>query len=152
MGNLIGPDVSHHQGVVDWSRVSGSCVFAFCKATEGVTFRDKRMAANRQGMRDANLILKGLYHFARPGNNTAVAEADHFCDVVGALEPGEVAVLDLETAHLSRQATGQWTRDWMKGRASVWAQRPGSTASDRFSTPWTPVGSSSTRFGSPSTD
>lgn len=114
MGDLIGPDVSHHQGAVDWSRVGDSCFFGFCKATEGVTFHDKRMAANRQGMRDAKLILKGLYHFARPGNNTAVTEADHFCDVVGGLEPGEVAVLDLETTHLSRQATGQWTRDWMK--------------------------------------
>lgn len=113
MGNLIGPDVSHHQGAVDWNQIGANCVFGFCKATEGRTFNDRLMAPNRQGMKDAGLILRGLYHFARPGNNAAAAEADHFCDVVDHLESGEVAVLDLESTHLDREATGQWARDWM---------------------------------------
>jgi GH25 family lysozyme M1 (1,4-beta-N-acetylmuramidase) len=120
---LFGPDVSHHQGPVDWQQIGSHCAYAFCKATEGSTFRDSQMKVNRRGMNDARLVLRGLYHFARPGRNSAAAEADNFCDTVGSLEPGEVAVLDLESTEINGPATGRWAREWM----SIVERRLGTT-------------------------
>ena len=67
MAGLIGPDVSHYQGVVDWNQVGGCCSFASSKATEGTTYTDPKFLVNRQGMKAAGLKVRGLYHFGRPG-------------------------------------------------------------------------------------
>ena len=67
--SLLGIDVSHYNGEVDWFSVSDSDVkFAFAKATEGTSMVDDRFANNWKGMGDAGL-LRGAYHFARPGGD-----------------------------------------------------------------------------------
>jgi hypothetical protein len=93
--NLI--DCSNAQGSINWVAVKNAGVQgAWLKATEGVTFNDSWYATNR---RRANVIglRTGAYHFARPENNSAVAEADHFSHVIG--KPGRrdlKPVLDME--------------------------------------------------------
>jgi lysozyme len=58
-----GVDISHHQGVVDWSRMAGDGVhFAYIKASEGHSFKDDRFAPNWAGARQAG-IVPGAYHF-----------------------------------------------------------------------------------------
>ena len=48
MTELLGVDVSHFQGVIDWPAVAKSGVqFAMIKATEGTGFVDPRYVANR---------------------------------------------------------------------------------------------------------
>ena len=87
-GALPGIDVSHHQGLIDWSEVAGSGQrFAFAKATEGSTFVDPNYAFNKSEAEMAG-ILFGAYHFARPdgATNDAIVEADHFVDAAQ-LEP-----------------------------------------------------------------
>src|SRR5262249_22791906 len=65
--SLKGIDVSNYQGKIDWQAVKKSgVVFAFAKATEGVDFVDKSFAANFKAMKAAG-IIRGAYHFARPG-------------------------------------------------------------------------------------
>jgi len=60
---VMGIDVSHHQGPIDWSRLAGSEVrFAWIKATEGGDWRDTRFAENWAGARSAG-IVPGAYHF-----------------------------------------------------------------------------------------
>jgi lysozyme len=61
--SVIGIDVSHHQGVIDWPRVAQAGVqFAYIKATEGGDFADKRFRENWKGAETAG-IPRGAYHF-----------------------------------------------------------------------------------------
>ena len=95
-GPPVGIDVSHHQGEIDWAEVAATAKFAFVKATDGLgsdaTFKD-----HWQAMKDAK-VLRGAYHFFRPLRDP-VAQADHFCDVVGALGEGDLPpVVDVEQA------------------------------------------------------
>src|SRR5437868_13951686 len=78
---LQGIDVSHYQGTVTWADVRASGRrFAFCKATEGLTYTDPTFTTNWAGMRAAGL-LRGAYHFGHPGDD-AVSQADRFCDTI----------------------------------------------------------------------
>lgn len=94
---LRGIDVSDWQPGIDWAAVATECQFAFVKATEGVGNVQDTFPTYRAEMAGAGLAIRGLYHFARPENGNPTGEADHFCDVVGSLNPGEVVVLDIET-------------------------------------------------------
>ncbi len=109
---LYGIDVSNWQGAVDWPAVRASGhVFAFAKATEGVTFVDRTLNANRQGMAAQDMVLRGLYHFGHPDRNSAADEAQHFLNTVGPLAQGEVPVLDLEVE--GGPGAGPWAAEWM---------------------------------------
>lgn len=62
---VLGIDVSHHQGEIDWPRVSKSGVaFAYIKATEGGDWLDKRFNENWERAKAAG-IARGAYHFFR---------------------------------------------------------------------------------------
>ncbi len=64
-----GIDVSHHQGPIKWDRVANDGIyFAFIKASEAFTFKDRRFEINTKGCRD-NGIRCGGYHFFRPGKD-----------------------------------------------------------------------------------
>lgn len=105
---LTGPDVSHHQGAVDWAQVrSAGHAFAWCKATEGTGFVDSRFARNWPAIRAAGLV-RGAYHFLRTESDPR-AQARHFLDVVGDLE-GSMACLDVETAGVGTNPTGAQAR------------------------------------------
>lgn len=61
--DVIGVDVSSHQGRIDWPSLKASGVsFAFIKATEGGDFRDRQFLRNWQDARAAG-IPRGAYHF-----------------------------------------------------------------------------------------
>lgn len=95
--SVLGIDVSNHNPPVDWQAVKNANIsFAFAKATEGVTFKDKTFATNWSGMKAAG-IIRGAYHFFRPAK-TADEQVDNFLKVVkNVLEPGDLPpVLDLE--------------------------------------------------------
>jgi lysozyme len=116
---VLGIDVSHHNGAIDWPLVGQSDVrFAFAKATDGSTFVDPRFTANWPAIRDAGL-LRGAYHFGRPGSDPEV-QASHFASVVGPLSWGELPpALDLEVMDgQSKQAVIDWTLAFL-GRAEL---------------------------------
>src|ERR1700761_4245634 len=65
-GAVPGIDVSHHQEVVNWAAVADAGeVFAFAKASEGMSVPDLYFADNWSGMKKAG-ILRGAYHFFHP--------------------------------------------------------------------------------------
>jgi len=122
--NPLGIDVSHHQGSINWTAVyADGKTFAFVKATEGVTYNDPRFVANMTNGTHAG-VLMGAYHFARPDNNSAQAEARHFLQVAGPyigngyLPP----VLDLEDPNentdlqqlFSSDELSQWVQTWLQ--------------------------------------
>src|SRR4051812_45840051 len=93
---LLGIDVSHYQGKVDWFAVArGNVKFAFAKASEGNLAVDATFRDNWQRMQEAGLF-RGAYHFGRPGRDPE-AQAALFASVVGALGFRDLPpVLDLE--------------------------------------------------------
>lgn len=61
--STYGLDVSHHQGEVDWQKVSKTKFkFVYLKATEGESFKDKRFLQNYAQAKQAGLVVGG-YHF-----------------------------------------------------------------------------------------
>ncbi|MFN8473980.1 MAG: GH25 family lysozyme [Anaerolineae bacterium] len=92
----MGIDVSIWQREVDWPTVKAAGIeFAFAKASEGTDFTDPTFAANWPAMEAAGL-LRGAYHYYQPDEDPE-AQARHFADVVGGLDPGDLPpVLDVE--------------------------------------------------------
>jgi lysozyme len=77
---IVGVDVSNHQGQIDWTALAESGVaFAYIKATEGGTFKDKSFARNWAEAERA-AIPRGAYHFASLCD--AAEEARNFIETV----------------------------------------------------------------------
>jgi len=75
--DVVGIDVSHHQGRIDWPAVARSGVrFAYLKATEGGDFVDSSFARNWAEARAAGLAV-GAYHFYRRCKGGSV-QAENF--------------------------------------------------------------------------
>jgi lysozyme len=61
--DMIGVDVSSHQGDIDWpSLAAGGIAFAYIKATEGGDFRDRQFQQNWSAAKAAG-VPRGAYHF-----------------------------------------------------------------------------------------
>ena len=99
-----GIDVSHHQGVIDWSQVAGAGVhFAFIKATEGGDHLDTRFSENWLQAGEAGLI-RGAYHFftfCTRGN----VQADHYLAVAPPMLDVLPPAVDVEFAGNCRSWT-----------------------------------------------
>jgi GH25 family lysozyme M1 (1,4-beta-N-acetylmuramidase) len=111
-----GIDISHWQGVIDWTKVAAAGKrFAFMKASESTDFVDATYVTNRAQARAAGLFV-GAYHFAQPttGAGDAVAEADHFVDTAQPASGDLVPVLDLErSGSLSQVALTAWVQSFL---------------------------------------
>lgn len=61
--SVLGIDVSHHNGDIDWEAVKAQGVsFAYIKATEGESITDKNYDSNYQSAKE-NGLTAGMYHF-----------------------------------------------------------------------------------------
>jgi Lyzozyme M1 (1,4-beta-N-acetylmuramidase) len=115
MTNMLqGIDVSAAQGVINWDSVlsSGAANFVFCKATEGLSYVDTRFHFNWDSAK-ARGFIRGAYHFAHLSQD-AVQEANFFVNTVGALDPADMLVLDIETASISGSQFTDWTLAWLE--------------------------------------
>ncbi|SDX21272.1 Lyzozyme M1 (1,4-beta-N-acetylmuramidase), GH25 family [Amycolatopsis xylanica] len=75
---VLGHDVSGHQGDVDWpAAVGGGARFVYIKATEGTGFRNPRFAQQYNGSYQ-NGMIRGSYHFARPDVSSGAEQANYF--------------------------------------------------------------------------
>lgn len=107
--SLLGIDVSHFQGTPNVAALkNGGIAFVIEKATQGVSYVDPTFAATRRAVQTSGLI-NGSYHFAQGQDPTS--EANHYCDTVGTLAAGELAVLDYET---SVPNPVQWCLTWLR--------------------------------------
>lgn len=117
--SVYGPDVSSHQGYVDWAAVRGAgCSFGFVKASGGCWYANPTFMSGWQGMAAAGL-QRGAYHFAfessgqpLPGPGPVV-EADYFLSKVMpyGLARGDMLVLDIEQG---AGALGAWALAWCR--------------------------------------
>lgn len=97
--HLIGFDVSHYQGIIDWEAVDSisgvrALDFVFVRATMGHDGEDRGFEMNWRGAR-ANHFIRGAYHYYRPDENSEM-QAYHFIKKVR-LSTGDLPpVLDIE--------------------------------------------------------
>lgn len=117
--SIRGIDISHHQGTIDWEKLSKARVgdepisFVFIKATEGKTFLDENFNDNFYQAREFG-FLRGAYHYFKP-NVSAKQQADYFLRQVH-LEDGDLPpVLDIEE-------TGSLSASDLRKAALVWLE------------------------------
>lgn len=115
--SIRGIDVSHHQGNIDWDKLSKAKIgdepvsFVFIKATEGVGLTDKKFHYNFKRAAEVG-IMRGAYHFFL-ADSSAELQAKHFIRTVK-LEEGDLPpVLDIEQM-------GQATPEQLRQRARDW--------------------------------
>ena len=135
-----GIDVSDHQGSVDWKAVKqAGKVFAFLKATDGITWTDPDFAANWNGARAAGLLC-GAYHFYETDDDPT-AQAQNFLRAVQ-LGPGDLPpVVDIEKLAAGGSA-GQAVKDlqtWLDAVETATGRTPLIYTSHGF---WTSLGTS----------
>jgi lysozyme len=113
--SVYGVDVSHHQKEVDWAKIkAGEVSFAFMKATEGISLRDKQFERNWQASADA-AVVRGAYHFYLPYLSPE-KQAEHFIRTV-TLSPGDLPpVLDVEVK-------GKKTKEQLQKDVKVWLRK-----------------------------
>ena len=120
---ILGIDVAHHQGDINWQLVSADGkVFAYVKATEGMTYTDPKFITNITNGNSAGLIM-GAYHYARPDNNTAIQDANNFINVAGsyigngnlppALDLEDTAGLPTLDSQFSSTELSNWVEQWL---------------------------------------
>lgn len=151
--NPTGPDVASYQhpsgATIDWTAAaSGSCSFAFVKATEGTTYTNPYFAQDWSGLAAAGLI-RGAYHYARPSSTvgSAAAQAQYFATAVGSLaHVGDLPpVLDLEqTGGLAPADLVAWTQQYLTAVQSLTGRTPILYTYPNF---WLNAMGSSTAFG-----
>lgn len=125
MARILGIDVGHHQGKLNWHNVADAGVgFCFIQATEGSSWVDDRFERNWQRSQDVGLY-RGAYHCARVGADAAT-QAVHFHSVVGS--PGFLDLppaLDLEEANgHSPEVVLRWTKDFLSKAADLFDREP----------------------------
>lgn len=75
MTELNGVDLASYQAGADAGRLPGD--FVICKATQGTNYVNPYCDTHYQQAKNAGKEL-GVYHYAEPGNNSPVAEAEFF--------------------------------------------------------------------------
>ncbi|RZS99032.1 glycoside hydrolase family 25 protein [Aquimarina brevivitae] len=95
-GPILGIDVSHFQGEVDWKTIKNHNIsFAYAKATQGTHFVDPKFKENQKNTKLADL-KHGSYHFYISNENPAL-QAEHYIKTIQDLEEGQMLpMLDLE--------------------------------------------------------
>ena len=101
-GRVLGCDVSHHQGDIDWRKLRAAGVrFAIIKATEGTKYVDPRLVRNWIGALRAG-IIPGAYHLVHLTRDDLAAQAKHYLNATIDLPGGASlpAALDIETTRI----------------------------------------------------
>lgn len=110
---LRGIDVSGHQGDIDWKLVAGDGIkFAYCKSSEGATFKAASYAPNRAGARTHG-IVSGAYHFAQLGKSPQ-QNCANFLAAIADYQAGDLLpALDVEEMGIPAGMSGAERQAWM---------------------------------------
>ena len=97
VGNsVVGIDVSHYQGTIDWKEVARDpqVKFVFLKMTEGTNFIDNTYSYNLREARKAGLKV-GVYHFFR-ANVSSQAQFENFKNYYDIRQQDLLPIIDVE--------------------------------------------------------
>lgn len=138
-----GIDVSSWQGHIDWAKVaSGGIKFAMIRVGDGDSYLDSQFANNWSGAK-AHGVLRGTYHFFRPGDDP-VKQADNFVKQIkahGGLADGDLPpVLDVEVQGVSDATLRKRALTWLQHVEAALGRRPMIYTSPGF---WSGLGAGS---------
>lgn len=129
--NPTGIDVSNWQGSINWTSVKNAGIdFAYIKATEGTTYKDPRFNTNYPAAYHAG-VIRGAYHFARPGSSSGSVQAEFFASNGGAWSADNLTLpgaLDLEAPPSGAACYGLSTtqmRNWITDFYNTYKARTG---------------------------
>ena len=92
---IKGFDVSHHQGEIEWRKISPKTFqFIYLKATEGGDFKDRKFQDNWIQAREQGFLV-GAYHFYRLCRDGRI-QAQNFIETVPNKADALPPVIDLE--------------------------------------------------------
>ncbi|OTG81268.1 lysozyme [Acinetobacter sp. ANC 4558] len=92
---IQGFDVSHHQGDIQWEKISPKTYqFVYLKATEGGDFKDRKFEENWLRAREKGFLV-GAYHFYRLCRDGSI-QAKNFIETVPNKKDTLPPVIDLE--------------------------------------------------------
>lgn len=112
--SVKGFDISHYQGTPDMAKAKAAGYqFVYVKSSEGTTYVDPTFATNVKDAHTAGLLV-GAYHFARPDQDSAVTEANHFISLLQANPTDLMPVLDLEEPTTKGSMTGADLAAWSR--------------------------------------
>ncbi|MBT6513846.1 MAG: glycosyl hydrolase family 25 [Crocinitomicaceae bacterium] len=97
-GKVIGIDISHHQGNIDWSEVSTwddqPIQFIYMKATEGATYQDPKYKTYMKEAKEQDIPI-GSYHYFRTSSEPR-EQFENFMKVIDKNEQDLVPMVDVE--------------------------------------------------------
>jgi len=115
-------DLSHHNDKVDFAKIAADGIVGIIhKATEGMTFADKKYATRRQQALDAGLLW-GAYHFGVGGDGSD--QADFFLNTVKP-DARTLVVLDYEPHVTGPTMTLDQAREFVDHTQEVLERCPG---------------------------
>lgn len=95
--NVVGIDVSHHQGKIDWNLVAQDDIaFVYIKATEGATYTDPCFHDNMKGAIESGLSV-GAYHYFRM-TSSATEQFKNFKKALEEYKMNLIPMIDVETS------------------------------------------------------
>lgn len=122
---VLGIDVSHFQGVVNWPQLDRQKFgFSIAKATGGITYVDPQFQANWHSLRAINLT-RGAYHFFY-ADDDPVAQANHYLNTVRKFRSVDIPpILDVEiTDNVSKEKLLLGVLEWLKTVKEATGRRP----------------------------
>ncbi|MCO6460264.1 MAG: glycoside hydrolase family 25 protein [Saprospiraceae bacterium] len=135
--DIHGIDVSVHQGLLNWKILKETQAdnvkfdFAFIKATEGRTMKDRYFNHNWRQAKKYDFI-RGAYHYLLP-NKSGKDQADFFLKTVELEEGDLVPVCDIEiTAGMDKATIEKNLQEWLDTIEEVVGKKPIIYTSKKF--------------------
>lgn len=98
IGEIYGIDVSHHQGKIEWGKVTQwkdkKISFVYIKATEGATYIDKAYKTNLKEAKQSNFLV-GCYHYFRT-TSSVKDQFENFIKYVDKDKQDLIPLIDVE--------------------------------------------------------
>ena len=98
---IRGVDISHHNGTINWAQLKNEGIaFAYIKATEGISHKDRKYKENYSEAKQADIKL-GTYHFYTFGLD-GVMQAQHFIRNAKVASRDLIPTIDVEHSPINK--------------------------------------------------
>lgn len=98
---IRGVDISHHNGTINWAQLKNDGIaFAYIKATEGLSHKDRKYKENYSEAKQVDIKL-GTYHFYTFGLD-GVMQAQHFIRNAKVASRDLIPAIDVEHSPINK--------------------------------------------------
>jgi lysozyme len=113
-----------------WSAQGDGVSRVAIRSSYGNGYRDPHFDAYRAGALAAGINQIIFYHYSYPSLNSAIAEANSQHDIVGAIRPQDIIILDFEES--TANATAEWAYEWLQTQEANYGKLQGLYASSAY--------------------